>query len=228
MKRRVGASACGSFRLVFPLFGALCWTLLLSIATSRPALAQFNSAIEGTVTDASSAVVADVAIRVTNEATGLELATKTSANGYYRVPTLPAGQYRVEASKEGFDTAVQSGVVLDVAKVQSVPFQLRVGQVTTKVNVTGAPPVVETSEAHISELTTSQEVLALPLEGRNALNVIAQTPGVTGSGLVSDRAGANDIFNAANAPSVTANGQRGSSNGFYVERGPAQRRSRTR
>ena len=70
---------------------------------------------------------------------------------------------------------------------------------------------------HISELTTAQEVLALPLEGRNALNVIAQTPGVTGSGLVSDRAGANDIFNAANAPSVTANGQRGSSNGFYVD-----------
>src|SRR4029077_1413605 len=84
-------------------------------------------------------------------------------------------------------------------------------------NVTGAPPVVETSEAHISELTTAQEVLNLPLEGRNALNVIAQTPGVTGSGLVSDRAGANDIFNAANAPSVTANGQRGSSNGFYID-----------
>jgi len=217
MKRRVGASACGSFRLVFPLFGALCWALLLALGISTPALAQFNSAIDGTVVDASGAVVGDVAIRVTNEATGLELATKTSANGYYRVPTLPAGQYRVEASKEGFETAVQSGVILDVAKVQSVPFQLRVGQVTTKVNVTGAPPVVETSEAHISELTTSQEVLALPLEGRNALNVIAQTPGVTGSGLVSDRAGANDIFNAANAPSVTANGQRGSSNGFYVD-----------
>src|SRR5437588_5848465 len=85
------------------------------------------------------------------------------------------------------------------------------------VEVTGAPPLVETSEAHISEVTTAQEVLALPLEGRNALNVIAQTPGVTGSGLVSDRAGSNDICNASNAPSVTANGQRGSSNGFYVD-----------
>ncbi len=182
-----------------------------------PATAQFNSSIEGTVTDASGAVVADVNIRAVNESTGLEFATKTSVNGYYRVPTLPAGQYRVEASKEGFDTAVQSGVILEVAKVQAVPLQLRVGQVTTKVNVTEAPPIVETSEAVISELTTAQQVLALPLGGRNALNVIAQTPGVTGSGLVSDRAGANDIFNAANAPSVTANGQRGSSNGFYID-----------
>ena len=215
MKRCVGE--CCSFRLVFPFLSALCWVLLFSLTASTPATAQFNSSIEGTVTDASGAVVADVDVRVTNESTGLMFATKTSPNGYYRVPTLPAGQYRVEASKEGFDTVVQSGVVLEVAKVQSVPFQLRVGQVNTKVNVTGAAPVVETSEAVISQLTTAQQVVALPLEGRNALNVIAQTPGVTGSGLVSDRAGANDIFNAANAPSVTANGQRGSSNGFYLD-----------
>ena len=60
-------------------------------------------------------------------------------------------------------------------------------------------------------------MITLPLSGRNVLNVIAQTPGVTGTGLVSDRAGSNDIFNAVNSPSVTANGQRGSSNGFYVD-----------
>src|SRR5207244_9085232 len=83
---------------------------------SRPALAQFSSSIDGTVTDASGAVMADVNIRVTNEATGLAFVTRTSATGYYRVPTLPAGKYRVEASKEGFDTAVQSGVVVDVAR----------------------------------------------------------------------------------------------------------------
>jgi hypothetical protein len=214
MKRRAGTCASP---LVFS-FGIFVWALLLLlIVASRPAVAQFSSSIEGTVTDASGAVIGDVHIRVTNDGTGLAFATTTSSDGYYRVPTLPAGRYRVEASKEGFDTIVQSGVVVDVARVQAVPLQLKVGQVSTKVQVTGAPPLIETSESHISELTTAQEVLALPLEGRNVLNVIAQTPGVTGSGLVSDRAGANDIFNAANAPSVTANGQRGSSNGFYVD-----------
>lgn len=211
MKQRVDMATRG----VGVSVGFLCWVLMLLI--TRPAFGQFNSSIEGTVSDSSGAVVAGVNIRVTNEATGLVFATTTSSDGYYRVPTLPAGRYRVEASKEGFDTEVQSGIALEVAKVQSVPLQLRVGQVSEKVEVTGAPPLVETSEAKISEITTAQEVLDLPLEGRNALNVIAQTPGVTGSGLVSDRAGANDIFNAANAPSVTANGQRGSSNGFYVD-----------
>ncbi len=202
---------------VFSSVPLLCWILAVAFTTCTPALAQFSSSIEGTVTDSSGAAVSGASVRVSNEATGFVFTTTTSSSGYYRVPTLPVGQYRVEASKEGFDTAVQSGVVLDVARVQSVPLILRVGQVATRVEVSGAPPVVETSEAHISELTTSQEVLALPLAGRNALNVIAQTPGVTGSGLVSDRAGSNDIFNAANAPSVTANGQRGSSNGFYVD-----------
>ena len=215
MKRRVSANC--SFRRVCSFFDGLCWVLLLALATSRPAFAQFNGSIEGTVTDPTGAVLSDVAVRVTNEATGLVFVTKTSPAGYYRVPTLPAGKYRVEASKEGFSTAVQAGVALDVASKQDVSLQLSVGQVAEKVTVTGAPPVVETSEARISELTEAREVLDLPLEGRNALNVIAQTPGVTGSGLVSDRAGANDIFNAANGPSVTANGQRGSSNGFYVD-----------
>jgi Carboxypeptidase regulatory-like domain/TonB dependent receptor len=215
MKRRTGG--CCSFRIALSSLSALCFALLIFLAISRTAWGQFSSSIEGTVTDTTGAVVADVTVRVTNDATGVSFVTKTSSTGNYRVPVLPAGQYRVEASKEGFTTVVQADVVLDVAKVQSVPFQLAVGSVNTKVTVTGAPPVVETSEAHISELTTAQEVLDLPLEGRNALNVIAQTPGVTGSGLVSDRAGANDIFNATSAPSVTANGQRGSSNGFYVD-----------
>jgi hypothetical protein len=101
--------------------------------------------------------------------------------------------------------------------VQSVPLVLSVGSVSAEISVTGAAPPVETSEAHVSQITTAAEVLDLPFEGRNILNVIAQTPGVTGTGLVSDRAGSNDIFNASNAPSVTANGQRGSSNGFYVD-----------
>jgi hypothetical protein len=215
MKRRAGAYC--SFRTLFSSLSGLGLALLLATAMSGSAFAQFNSSIEGTVTDSSSAVVEGVTIRVTNEATGVSFVTKTTSTGYYRVPSLPAGQYRVEASREGFNTAVQSGVVLDTAKVQAVSIQLAVGSVDTKVTVTGTPPVVETTEAHISQLTTAREVLDLPLEGRNALNVIAQTPGVTGSGLVSDRAGANDIFNAANAPSVTANGQRGSSNGFYVD-----------
>ena len=190
---------------------------LVLLSASGAAFAQFNSTIEGTATDASGAAVPDVAIRVTNEATGVISNARTSGSGYYSVPALPAGRYRVEATKEGFNTFIQSNIVLEAARVQTVPLKLSVGAISTQVTVSEAPPVVETSEARVSELTTAREVLELPLAGRNVFNVIAQTPGVTGTGLVSDRAGANDIFNAVSAPSVSANGQRGSSNGFYVD-----------
>ncbi len=196
-----------------PLFLAL----LLVILLSGTALAQFNSSIEGTVTDSSGALAPDVNIRVTNQETGVVSVTRTTSAGHYSVPSLPAGRYTVEASKEGFNTAVQKDVVLESSRIQSVPLSLSIGTVSTKMTVTEAPPVVETSEARVSELTTAEQVIQLPLAGRNVLNVLAQTPGVTGTGLVSDRAGSNDVFNANNSPSVTANGQRGSSNGFYVD-----------
>src|ERR1700674_640798 len=115
-----------SCRTVFSSLSDLCLALLLAAATSGSAFAQFSSSIEGTVTDASSAVLEGATVRVTNEATGVSSTTKTTSSGYYRVPSLPAGQYRVEASREGFNTAVQSGVVLDTAKVQAVSIQVAV------------------------------------------------------------------------------------------------------
>jgi hypothetical protein len=195
------------------IYSCVLCLMLFSIVAS----AQFSSSIEGTVTDPSGAAIPDVTIRAINEQTGATTTTKTSSSGYYSIPALPPGRYRVEASKDGFSTAIQRDINLQTARVQSVPLALTVGAVSTQVTVEGAPPPVETSEAHISQMTTAKEVLELPLNGRNVLNVVAQTPGVTGSGLVSDRAGSNDIFNAVSYPAVTANGQRGSSNGFYVD-----------
>jgi hypothetical protein len=179
-------------------------------------LAQFNSSVEGTVTDASGGAIPEASVAVVNEATGTSSHTTTAGNGYFNVPSLAAGHYRVEVTKPGFRKFVQE-VSLEAGRVQGVPVQLSLGEVSTQVTVESAPPPVETSEAHISQVTTSQEVLDLPFAGRNVLNVVSQTPGVTGTGLVSDRAGSNDIFNANNSPNVVANGQRGSSNGFYVD-----------
>jgi len=84
----------------------LCQRLALAALFCIPAFAQFSSSIEGTVTDSTGDVVPDVAIRVINEDTGGALTSKTSETGYYRVPALPVGHYRVEASKPGFATAV--------------------------------------------------------------------------------------------------------------------------
>ena len=126
------------------------------IVLSGTGLAQFSSSIEGTVTRPDRLPRAGRSIRVVNELTGVASTTRTSGTGYYLVPALPVGRYRVEASKEGFSTAIQRDVVLESARVQSVPLQLAIGAVSTQVTVDAAPPAVETSEARVSEVTTGR------------------------------------------------------------------------
>lgn len=189
---------------------------LITLCT-LPGWAQFNSTLEGLVTDSTGAVVPEATVKITNVQTGALNNTRTTQAGYYRVASLPAGTYRVTVSKEGFNTIIRENVVLETARVQNVPVTLSVGALASEVTVTEAPPVVETSEARVSQLTEGRPVIELPLNGRNVLNVVAQTPGVTGTGLVSARVGGNDIFSAASYPLVTANGLRGSANGFYVD-----------
>jgi hypothetical protein len=200
-------------RLLIPAVGML---MMLAL-TNLPLRAQFNSAIEGIVSDTSGAVVPDVNVVLTNVDTGVTYKGATSSAGYYRFPSLPPGKYKVTASKEGFDTVVQENVTLEAIRVQSVPVTMKPGTVKTEVTVTAAPPAVETTEAKVSGLTSGIAVHDLPLPGRNLMDVIGQTPGVTGIGIVGDWRGGNDIFNLVSAPMISANGQRGSSNGFYVD-----------
>ena len=75
----------------------------------------FRGTVLGTVTDASGAVVAGARVTVRNVDTGLERSTQTSADGSYSVPELPIGTYSVTVSQTGFQTAVTTGVIVDVA-----------------------------------------------------------------------------------------------------------------
>src|SRR5882762_11712471 len=89
----------------------------------------FRGTILGTVTDPSGAVVAGATVKVRNVATGLERTTATSADGSYNVPELPIGTYTVTITQSGFQTAVTTGVVVDVAGERRVDAALKAGQV---------------------------------------------------------------------------------------------------
>src|SRR5712692_2228699 len=80
----------------------------------------FRGTILGTVTDPSGAVVSGAKVTVRNVATGLERTTATSADGSYSVPELPIGTYTVTITQSGFQTAVTTGVVVDVASERRV------------------------------------------------------------------------------------------------------------
>src|SRR5881628_2175927 len=99
---------------------AFCWATFLWIAALAvsTAYAQFNSTLEGLVTDPTGAVVPDAGVRITNVETGVVHNTKTTQAGLYRMASLPAGNYRIAVSKEGFNTVIQENVVLEAARVQ--------------------------------------------------------------------------------------------------------------
>ena len=182
-----------------------------------PLMAQFRSSIEGTVSDASGAVVADVKVVLTNAATGVTQSAQSNTEGYFRFPTLPPGSYKLTATKPGFQTLNQENVSLLAQETRTVPMVLKVGQVQETVTVTTEAAPIQLSEAKIASDISAQELHELPLAGRNILNVLGQTPGVTGVGTASGTAGGTDVFSLVNNPFNNANGQRGDGNSFYVD-----------
>ena len=144
-----------------------------------------RGAITGTVKDASSAVVPGVEVRVTNPATN-ETWTAASDNlGIYRVENLPVGTYTVSFAKAGFKNLDRPGVTLLIGQVAEIDASLQVGGATETVEVSGAPPLLQTQDSTVSSNLDSQAVSELPLNvqgSRNLSNFIfAYVPGAEGS-----------------------------------------------
>src|ERR1035438_1810281 len=122
--------------------------MLLLAAICVPAQT-FRGTVLGTVTDPSGAVVSGATVKVHNVDTGLERTTQTSADGTYSAPELPFGKYTVTVSQSGFQTAVTSGVAVNVASERRVDVVLKPGEVATRVEVTGELPQVDNHQRRV-------------------------------------------------------------------------------
>src|SRR5271157_5041880 len=103
----------------------------------------FRGTILGTVTDPSGNLVAGATVKVRNTGTGLERTTTTSADGSYRIPELPIGTYSVTVTQAGFQTSVTSAVEVNVSTERRVDSQLKIGEVSQRVEVTAEVPMIE-------------------------------------------------------------------------------------
>ncbi len=158
---------------------AIAFSCLLAVLSVLPTVAQTSAGtIQGTITDSQGARVPGVKITATNGATGLVIPAQTDANGLYNIPSLPIGTYSVKAEKDGFETVTQTSIILTVGRQAVVDISLKVGQVSSQVEVQGDAPVVETSSSSISYLIGQKEVRDLPLNGRNIMQLTLLAPGV--------------------------------------------------
>lgn len=159
---------------------------LLACICSLPVMAQSDRAtITGTVKDASQAVVPNVTVQVTNTGTNIQTVTTTDGNGFYRVGGLPIGHYTVTFTANGFKTLERKGITLLISQVVEIDPILEVGGTTETVEVTSAPPLLQTENTAVSSNLNNEAVSELPLNvqgSRNLSNFIFDyVPGAEGS-----------------------------------------------
>lgn len=155
----------------------LLWLLLCLLAT--PLLAQVESGkIVGTIHDASGAVMTGAQVTVANTGTNAARSVTTDESGDYVVTELRPGTYTVSVTREGFKQAVQAPFHLDVNQVVRVDLTLAVGNVSEKVEVTAAEPLIESQTSSLGQVVEEQRVHELPLNGRNFVELAYLTPGV--------------------------------------------------
>jgi len=134
--------------------------------------AQATAQISGTVRDASGAVLPGVQVTATQVDTGISRTTLTNEAGFYVLPNLPLGPYRLEASLAGFRTFAQTGIVLQVGSSPVIDVNMEVGQVAQAVEVQADIATVETRSVGVGAVIETQRVVDLPLNGRQVTDLI--------------------------------------------------------
>jgi hypothetical protein len=169
--------------------------------------------ILGRVADPSGAVLANVKVTATNEATGVSQETQSSGTGDYGFPQVAVGVYRLEFDLAGFKKSVQRGVNLDLNQVITVNTILQIGETKETVEVTSEAPLVDTTSTQLGAVMDQRQVAGLPLNARDTYQLLQLQPGVQG-------VGGSDLFYGSNqSGAVSVNGGRGRSNNFNVNGG---------
>ena len=173
-------------RLAFGLSVLLAGTVLeAQINTGR---------IDGTVRDASGAVVPQARILVTNDATGATTTAQSSEAGDYVVNFVLPGTYHVTAEKSGFQRSVASDVVVNAGGITRMDFSLTLGQVQQAVEVSANPISISTETSELSKTFGYTQLDQLPNIDRNPLYQMNLLPGANndaGSGNYGTNGGEN-------------------------------------
>ena len=172
-----------------------------------------NATLLGTVTDASSAVVAGAKITITEMKTGVVHMVNTNESGNYEVPDLAPGQYEVAAEMQGFKRAVHSGVDVLVNTDTRINLVLQPGTAQETVIVTSELPILQTDRADIGQKISERQAEELPLGfNRNFQGLLNLVPGTTRA-----HREHSSFFNAQDSLRTEVNGQSGLANNLQFE-----------
>jgi hypothetical protein len=194
---------------------ASCSLVIVLAAGIASAQETINYAsVSGRVTDPTGGVVQGAIVTARQTETNLTGSAKTDREGRFRFPFLRVGQYEIAVHARGFADAARS-VTLTIGSAFELPVSLTIESAETKVTVIGESAVLESARTQIAGTVSQTEVGALPLNGRNFLDLALLVPGVSPTNTAS-----NQLFaetSAVPGQGISVGSQRNFSNNFIVD-----------
>ncbi len=185
---------------------------LLALLASASLIAQtFRGGISGTVADPSGSAVAGAAIKLLSPDTGLTREGTTTSSGEFVFPDLPLGKYDITVTQSGFDTVHVHDVVVDAGKIANVGLKLEVAKQAATIEVAAEAVAIETSSSAETSIINTQQLLDIPLNGRDFTQLLKFNPGANAAGSLNgarpnggidwkiDGADNNDLWHNTNA-----------------------------
>jgi Carboxypeptidase regulatory-like domain len=150
----------------------LFWVFIVVAANMALGQTGASGTILGTITDSTGAILPNVNITVTNTATNVAFNTTSNSAGDFSAPSLPPGTYTVSARMTGFEKSVTNTFTLAVDQKIRVNLSLKPGAVTETLQVTAEAVNLDTDTAALSQEMSGDQVAALPLNGRNFMQLL--------------------------------------------------------
>jgi len=172
----------------------------LAFLLSPAVYGQATGSIAGTVTDASGSAIPGAKVTVAAPSIGISRDFATDDSGRYLIPLLPVATYEVRVVVQGFQTAEAKDVRLQVDEHRELDFKLSPASVKESVEVAATAVAVQTADATLGQVITSQQVADLPLNGRDFVQLATLTPGVN------QETNPNSFFNGGPSSEVSARG----------------------
>jgi len=184
------------------MFRAFATLLFAFLVCGRSVYAQATASVRGSVTDPSGSAVVGASVLLANPESKTERSATTGAQGEYQFLFLPPGTYTLKVTATGFAGYAQTGLQLLVNTPATANVQLKLGQTTQSVTVTGEAPALNLVDASLGNSFGETQVMQIPLEGRNVPDLLNLQAGVTYTG------NRDDIDTVQDTRSGSVNGAR--------------------
>ncbi|MHB8216027.1 MAG: carboxypeptidase-like regulatory domain-containing protein, partial [Candidatus Sulfotelmatobacter sp.] len=195
--------------------------ILLLVSLTFAAIVAYSQVsggtLTGTVMDRGRAAIPNAHISIHNVATGVTREVTTNHDGLYTAPNMLPGTYEITVSAVGFATEVQKGVTLTVGAELILNITVQVGSVSQKIEVTGEAPAVQLENSVISGVVDSDQVVGLPLNGRDWTLLATLEPGVDSVNSLQASAGTTHRAFRGFGTELTVSGSRPQENNYRID-----------